>query len=313
MATRISDVIEPITFANYVIERTRELSALIEAGIVTQDATLNSLVVGGGRTVNMPMWAKLTGESEILSDTTPLTPRGITTKQDIAVQHFRGNAWSANALASAVAGSSAMTAIGNQVANYWVKDEQRVLISTLRGVFDSPTMSNHRLVVTEGISAPNVLRAKNLLGDAAGQLTAMAVHSMTMTLLQIQNLIVYIPNARGEVVIPTYLGYRLIVDDMMPFTGNTFDTYLFADGVIGRGDGIPVDGTPVETDRDSLQDDDYLINRRYFVLHPFGVRWVGTSAGLAPTNNELATGANWEKVYDDKNIGMVLLRHTVTL
>jgi hypothetical protein len=38
--------------------------------------------------------------------------------------------------------------------------------------------------------------------------------------------------------------------------------------LIGRGEGVPVDLTLVETDRDSLASDDILINRRAMVLHP---------------------------------------------
>ena len=37
------------------------------------------------------------------------------------------------------------------------------------------------------------------------------------------------------------------------------------------------------------------------------MKWVGTPAGVTPTNAELATAANWSKVYDDKDIRVVKL------
>ena len=35
----------------------------------------------------------------------------------------------------------------------------------------------------------------------------------------------------------------------MPVNGNVYSTYLMANGVVGRGDGVPVDLTPIEVDR----------------------------------------------------------------
>lgn len=311
--TKIADIIEPSVFASYVIAQTTYLSNLIQSGIITQGQALNDLVSRGGRTLNMPIWTRLTGRSEVLSDTTPLTPGKIGTKQDIATIHMRGKAWQANELASAIAGSSAVDAIANQVAEFWVREEQALFISTIKGVFASSTMAAEHVLdaSSDTISAEATLEAKQLLGDAAGRLSIMVMHSATYTALQKQNLIIYIPNARGEIVMPTYLGYRVIQDDTTPVTGGVYSTYLFASGVFGRGDGTPVDLTPVETDRDSLQGDDFLINRRAFVLHPLGVAWKGTSAGATPTDTELETGANWERVYDKKLIGMVELKHKV--
>ena len=94
-------------------------------------------------------------------------------------------------------------------------------------------------------------------------------------------------------------------------TGDAYTTYLFARGVIGRGEGTPVSLTPTETDRDSLAGEDYLINRRAFVMHPMGIKWIGNPAGTTPSNTELATGTNWERVYEPKNIGMVAIKHTI--
>lgn len=94
-------------------------------------------------------------------------------------------------------------------------------------------------------------------------------------------------------------------------TGDVYTTYLFARGSIGRGEGTPVSLTPTETDRDSLAGEDYLINRRAFVMHPMGIKWIGEAAGVTPSNAELATGTNWKRVYEPKNIGMVAIKHKI--
>jgi hypothetical protein len=211
-----------------------------------------------------------------------------------------------------------MEAIGTQVAEWWALREQNVLISILTGIFAGALAATHLNDISTAtgdaavITAPAVLDTKQLLGDAADQLTAIAMHSAVFTTLQKENLIAYIPNARGEVIIPTYLGYRVIVADSIPTANGIYTTYLFGRGSFGRGDGIPVDLTPVETARDALASDDILINRRAFVLHPFGVKFTNTTvAGATPTNTELALPANWFQVYEDKAIGIAALKHRV--
>ena len=162
------------------------------------------------------------------------------------------------------------------------------------------------------ISANALLDTKQLLGDAAADLKAIAMHSAVFTTLQKQNLIEYIPNSEGVVEFPTYLGYKVIVDDgILPDSG-IYSTYLFADGVFGRGDGVPDSLTPVEMSRDALASDDILISRRALCLHPLGVSWTNpvlTSA--TPTNIDLANKDNWIKVASDKSIGIAMLKHKI--
>ncbi|MCI0744181.1 MAG: hypothetical protein L0Y58_02145, partial [Verrucomicrobia subdivision 3 bacterium] len=50
-----------------------------------------------------------------------------------------------------------------------------------------------------------------------------------------------------------------------------------------------------ETDRHALASDSYLVNRKRFILHPRGVRWIGAPAGASPTNAELATATKLEQ------------------
>jgi hypothetical protein len=315
--TKISDVIVPEVYTPYLIRRTMELSRLIQSGVAVQNERLNTLVTGGGKLINMPYWNSLTGEEEILSDTTPLTPDKITAGADVAALLIRGKAWSANELAGALAGSDPMAAIGTQTARWRIIREQKVLISILNGIF-ADAISSHVNDISglsgdaANISAAAILDTKQLLGDASDQLVAMAVHSATFTSLQKQNLIAYIPDSEGRITIPTYLGYQLIVDDGCPVNEDVFTSYLMGSGAFGRGEGVPVSLTPVETDRDSLQSDDILINRWAYILHPFGIKFTNTTvAGETPSNAELALAANWQLVYEHKAIALAELKHKV--
>lgn len=318
--TKISDVIVPEIFTPYVIEKTAEKSRILTSGIAIANPKLNELVTAGGITMNMPYWKDLTGDDEVLSDQTPLTPGKINADKDIAALLLRGRAWGANELAGALAGDDPMAAIGDRVADYWSRQEQKILVSVLTGVFAAASMANHVAdKSTQVISGNMVLDAKQLLGDSADQLQAIMMHSAVYTELQKQNLIQYTTTSDGKITIPTYLTYQVIVDDGMPVETvgegasayKVYTTYLFAKGSIGRGEGTPVSLTPTETDRDSLAGEDILINRRALVLHPFGVKWVGQPAGVTPSNAELATGTNWVRVYEDKNIGIVAIKHKI--
>ena len=287
--TKIADVIVPEICTPYVIEKTAEKSRILQSGIAIANPRLNELVSGGGTTIQMPYWKDLSGADEVLSDQTPLTPGKIGADKDVAPLLLRGKAWGANELAGALAGDDPMAAIADRVADYWARQEQKMLVSVLTGVFAAASMSNHVLdksAAATGIDGAMVLDAKQLLGDSADQLQAIMMHSAVFTDLQKQNLIQYTTTSDGKIAFATYLGYNIIVDDGMPVntSGQTpiYTTYLFARGAIGRGEGTPVSLTPTETDRDSLAGEDFIIHRRALVLHAMGVKWKGTPAGHSP-------------------------------
>lgn len=314
--TKIADVIVPEIFAPYVVQRTAELSALWTSGIVAPvDVTLGTNLRSGGTTINMPFWNDLTGEEEILSDSTALTPDKISAAQDIAVTHYRGKAWSTNDLAKVLSGDDPMMAIADLVASYWSRRMQAILISTLTGSFAAASMSGkvHDISALSGalavIGGETFLDALQLMGDAKERLTAVAMHSATETKLAKLNLIEYVRVSDAEPRVPYFMGKRVIVDDGCPVASGVYTTYLFGAGAIGYADGWPEES--VETDRDKLAGDDILINRKAFVLHPRGVKWKGTPTGVSPSNTEAATGTNWERVYEAKNIRMVKFVHKI--
>ena len=311
MKTKISDVIVPEVFNPYVIQRTMELSALYQCGIIANNPELDRLATTGGSTINMPYWEDLTGEDEVLSDSAPLTPGKITAGQDVAVLLMRGKAWSANDLAKALSGSDPMAAIGDLLANFWARKMQNTLIQLLDGVFSATNMTNKVLDISkesgkEKINGSTFLDAMQLMGDAKERLTGVVMHSATETQLRKNNLIQTELDSENKPV-SMMMGKRVIVDDGCPVSTDTYTTYLFGPGAVGLGNGAaPV---PTETDRDSLAGDDILINRKHFILHCRGVKWIGNATGSSPSNEELATGTNWERVYEDKAIRVVKFVH----
>jgi len=321
MTVKISDVIVPEVFNPYVVQRTMELSAIFESGIAQRTQEFDRLASAAARTVQMPFWGDLSGDDEVLDDNNALTPGKIQAEKDEAVILRRGRAWGANDLAANLAGDDPMRVIGDLVASYWARRYQAALVATLEGVFASPSMESnvHDISGATGdaaiISAKTTVDAAQKLGDAKTELTAIIMHSATEAELAKQDLIEYIRPSTGQIDVPTFLGKRVIVDDGVPYdpaTG-TYTTYLFGPGAVAYGEGNPVGFVPTETDRDSLAGEDFLINRRTFILHPRGVRFTSAAvAGVSPTNNELRNPANWERVYEPKAIRIVKFVHKLS-
>lgn len=319
MATKIADVIVPEVFNPYVVERTAELTALYLGGIISTDAQLNRLATAGGTSINMPFWNDLQGQSQLLDDNTALTPKKINANRDLARLHLRGDAWGVNDLAEALSGDDPMGTIGDLVAEYWARDFQRIIIASLQGVFASNAANNATAEYPAGdmvfdaaapVSVDAIVDVLGTMGDAEGGLTAIAMPSSVHRALKKARALDD-PARTGEVLsLPSIDGKSIIVDDGCPVVGGIASCYLFGQGAIGMGTGSAP--TPTETDRDSLAGEDYLINRNHFVMHPRGVKFTGANmAGLTPSNVELADAANWERVYERKNVRLAELKVTV--
>lgn len=218
--TKLTDVIVPELFTQYVLEATKEKSELIASGAVEDNPQLNQLVTGGGTTLQMPKWNDLTGESQVFSESADIETDKITSHKEIATLLLRAKAWSAHDLAAALAGDDPMKRIADRVASWWVRDEKRIVMSILQGVFSSADMADHVLDITSEsdtkVSGKAVLDAKQLMGDAADDLSLIYMHSAVFTELQKQQLIAYVQPADAKIRIPTYLGYNVICDDSAP-------------------------------------------------------------------------------------------------
>jgi len=331
--TTIADIIVPTEFERYAIERTIASSAFARSGIVEQTPEFDALAAAGGREVNMPFWRDLAGVRQILSDSVPLEVNKVTADQDVARIHNDGAAWSFNDLAGLMAGEDPLVAILDMVGNFWARLDEQAIIASLKGIFASPSMSGNLLsIASESIAAQSdatrlngstFIDATQRLGDRADRLTAIAMHSATEAALRKRDLITLLPDSEGKLVIKTFQGRRVVVDDALPMRigvtdGSIFTSYLFGAGAFAKGsarlDARPLDGgigtQAVEIARQPLAGDTQLINRRRFILHPRGVRFTGAGTlGESPTDDELADGANWSRVWENKNVRIVAIEH----
>lgn len=329
--TKIADVIVPELFNPYVINRTMELSALLQCGIVVNNAEFDRLASEAARTHNMPFFEDLSGDSEPTLEDVKMTPAKIGSNKDVSTTILRQKMWGSSNLAASLAGSDPMKAIGDLVAAYWARDMQGELIAVLAGIFGAYTpeggdavtpMQDHILDLTKAssaaakvISAPAFIDACQLLGDAQSQLSGVMMHSATKSYLKKKNLIATERDSVG-VEFDTYQDRKVTVDDGCPVDKDgTYTTYLFGNGAIALGNGSPVGHVATEIDRDKQTGGgvDYLINRKAYILHPRGIAYTGAVREHVetPTREELRNAQNWKPVYEKKQLRIVAIRHKV--
>ena len=339
MATLRSDIIIPEVFTPYVIEQTTQRDAFLASGVVQPMAELNA--TEGGDFINVPFWkANLSGDFEVLSDSSSLTPGKITADKQVGVILHRGRAFEARDLAALAAGADPMAAIGAKIADYVANQRQKDLLSCLGGVFGSLGTNSSSAaffgLTIDGesgdtptvLSPRHVAEARALLGDQGDKLSAICIHSKVYYDLVERKAIDYVTEtdarltssvtdfvggsiapAYGNPTVPTYMGLRVIVSDDVQTDGSgsstEYATYFFTQGAVASGEQMAMQ---TETDRDILAKSDAMSIDLHYCYHPVGAKWAVTTTN--PTRAQLETVGNWSKVYELKNLGIVRATNT---
>lgn len=321
--TRLSDVIVPEIFYNYMSQDTMEKTDIFRSGILRSDGEIAAKLSGGGSTFNNPFWNDLgTTEAGIASDDPTVlgVPSKLTTGKDIIVRQVRAHGFSSADLAGVLAGSDPMARIRERVNAYWDRQFQASLVATSYGVYLSNVANNSSDMIysvatdsasavtsAELIDAEKIVDACYTLGDASEDLKVLAMHSTVAKRLVKLDLIDYVKDSTGQTRIPYYLGKRVVVDDgCKTVTGTnrvTYITMLFGEGAMSWGESPTP--TPVAVKRDEDGGNgmgiETLWTRRQYAMHPNGIKWTSSSmAGEFPTNAELALAANWSRVYEER-------------
>jgi hypothetical protein len=314
----------PELWLRYQQEELSTKNRFVQSGILVTNEAIQEEFVKGGRTIDLPFFGDLTGEDELLNDITGLTPQEIEGDVQVGVRLMRGKSWKSSDLAAELSGSDPMQAIARRTGFYWQTRLQAAALSVMAGVFaaNGPLNSSH--TAGGGSTATDAgafIDAFAKLGDSGNEVTAIAMHSAVYYELTKTDLSV--GGAFGNVAsqidtrvsaenpeFESFLRRRVIVDDSLPVSGGVYTSYIFAPGALAYAT-APAK-VPYEVDREKLKGIDILINRTHYMVHPNGIAWVGSASGNGPSNAELATGTNWEKVYtDNKNIKMIALRTTL--
>lgn len=321
--TQVTDVIVPEIFTPYTQRLTTEKSRIVQSGIMADNGMLSTLLAGGGRTFDIPFFNDLANDTENVSGDEPAdiqvasfesgtptnanrkdaVPKKIQTHREVAVRLSRNQSWSTADLAAELAGADPAEAIANRVAAYWRRRLQAAVIATVTGIVADNTANDSGdytndisgLAFVDGVtnfSAEACLDTALTMGDSMDELAAICMHSVVYNRAQKNNLIDFIPDARGEVRIPTFLGREVIVDDGMPRNGSVYETWLFGRGALQFGWASPK--VPTEMHRYPLAGNgggqEVLINRVIWCIHPVGHSYVGSGAAEGGPANTTGSG-----------------------
>ena len=343
--TTLADLIQHQEFLKYFNQQMLAKSTLVRSGIAVQDGVIASKVAAGsgfeGKTLDMPFLESLDNadDSEVPVEATGATDDKVTAAQDTAVVLFRRKKFAVTDIAAMMTGTDPMAHLVSQMQPYWDKQHQKMLLAELGGIFGANALKA-RISTAEETDAENstygykngcdgdailditgeagnaalldkntIMLAAQLLGDHKADLTAVAMNSVVETYLAGMDMNAGLYRASDTPdTLAKYNGRDIIVDDTVPYdaTNKVATIYLFGKGAVAWNQ-LPTPH-PFETDRDKDKAIDYIHSWVRQIIHLRGWKWNGTMSGLGPTNAELATAANWKRVYDKKRIPCVMLK-----
>lgn len=321
---KLTDVIEPAVFTDYIIQNVMHNSALMASGVLVPNSVIAAQLDAGAHSFTVPFWNDLADdEANIVTDDpdTLATPHKITAGKQVVRKSFLHNSWASMQLASEIAGSDAQKRIQERVKAYWQRQIQKRLVSSLIGVMASNIATNagdmvHDISAETGeknkFSAAAVIDTAGTLGDALEGVTGIAMHGDLYRAALKAELIEFIKPSDGSLAMPTFRGLAVVQDDTMPLDAGKYTTALFGTGAFGFAAGAPkvADGTAVEVSQSSGNGGGMqtLHSRINLGLHPAGFSWEEkVCLSESPSIAEVAEATNWKRVVSRKAVPLAFL------
>lgn len=324
--TRLSDlVIVPELFGATVINESLSKNAFAASGVLKRDPELDAFLAGGGSVISPRFIGPLDETDANISSDDPSvtsTPAKVTGFKNSAVRQSLNKSWSSMDLTASLNDIDPVGAITSQISDYWNAVLNKRLLSSVKGCLAGNADMVVDVTAASGASAlfnPDAfLDAKATMGDRMNELSAITVHSHVYVTMQKLNLIDFIPDARGEVNIPTYMGVRVIVDDattVIPAvtTGDSsaqhpayYYSYLFGAGAVALGAGNARVPYEVERKPDAGNGggEERIYSRTEWVIHPQGYTFGLTAT---PSIAQLETTTNWTRAFERKRVPLAAL------
>lgn len=336
MATvQLSNVYNPLVFAQAAQEKQLELNRFITSGVMVGDATISNMASQGGNIGELPFYLPLsTAEpnysSDVVGDVS--TPDNIDTGKMVYRLCSQNKSWSVMDISRELGLADPVAAITSRIGQYWATNNERRVINSINGViadniandsgdmiFDISAATDVAATDANLVDADAIIDAIQTMGDHGEMLSAIAVHSVVYRRMQKLNLLdTLIPASEGMVAIRTYQGKTVIVDDSLAGTtyGTTpvntyYDTILFGAGQMLSGEGMVQNPSEFNRNPDAGNGggEERLYSRRADIIHPVGYQFLSASVvGQSATQAELAVAANWDRVYNRKNVSLAVLR-----
>lgn len=312
MATRLADIFIGDYYTSLDPVNSPELTAVYDSGIIARNSALDDIASNGQGTGTIRYWQDLDANEAPNISTDDPAVKGAVGKVTQGTMKARtlylNKAYAVTDLTSELADSAPMQQIRNRFSVYWTRQWQRYLIGAARGVIASNIANNSGdMVVDAGldVDADAFIDAAFTAGDAAGQFGAIGVHSAVMKKMAKLDMIEYIKDSEGKIILTTYMGKPVFMDDSLKLNKSQYLSIFFGTGAFGYGVGKPT--MPVELERAASSGNgggmETLWERQTYLLHPAGFKWKGEEdPNKSPTAVDFADAANWTRVFDRKQV-----------
>ncbi len=344
MATvQLSNVIVPTVYGDTIAVNNPEKSQFAQAGVLVRNEYFDQLA-NGGRIGEISFWNDLNPDTE--PNYSNDNPADVATAENVAMgemffrKAYLNKGYSSADLVADILKKNPMQHIRNRFGVYWQRQAERRIIASLQGILaDNIANDNGDMVndisgtlnsdVDSGtlISAEAVTAAAFTMGDSRESLAAIAVHPIVMMRLINEDRIDYLQDSKSGLMMPTYMGMRVIEDENLPYTaaeGNNagddaakYTSILFGANSIAYGEGSPL--VPVELDRQPAQGTgggvETLWERKEWLIHPIGYSFTSnTLTGTTGQNpvvsadlGDLRLAVNWDRKYYRKQVPFAFL------
>jgi len=310
--TQLADIFVADYYGTIAPVNSPEKTAVFESGIIVKSPELDAIAQNGQGTSEISYWQDLDADEEPnISNDNP-DDLGEVGKAEQGTMRARtlylNKGYGVADLTSELANTEPMQHIRNRFGTYWTRRWQRYLLGAARGVIASNIANDAGdMVVDAGatISAGAFQDAAFTSGDAADVFSAIGVHSVVMNQMVKQDLIEYLRDSDGRIILATYLGKPVFMDDSLVYGAGRYLSVFFGQGAFGYGEGTPA--VPVELERKPSGGNgggaEVLWERKTLILQPAGFSWKGSNnQNLSPTATQYASAANWERVFDRKQV-----------
>jgi len=334
MATvQLSDVYVPVPFNHAVDQAAIELNLFAASGVMTNDPIIQAAAAVGGWVGEIPHYNPLSTSAEPNYDSdnsgSNSTPKNIGSGEQVFRKYKINDSWSTMDLTRALALEDPLDAIARQVAKFWATQEERRLIKTLVGVYNSNVANDGGDMVFdisndvagapaagELISRDAFIDTKQTMGDHAENLAIVAMHSVVFARLQKNDTVEDQRDSEGELMFQTYQGHRILVDDSMPVISGvnrlSYITIFFGAGAVDSGAAPATIPSELERKPDSGDGggQDIIYARRGGIIHPRGFSHAAVvpASGKSFIWSELEAAGTWTRVFDRKNVPVAFLR-----
>lgn len=287
---------------------------LIEAGVFYRDDELAQKFpaqVGGNYAVR-PITGLIGGDAVDLDGNTDIDEGDLPTYSQGIVALHMGKSFTEKDFTYNLTGKDFMFQVAEQVARYWAKQEQKKLLSILKGIF-AVALAGSVIEKTAVASTDIIDVVRKVGGDNADLFRVCFMHSTIAGLLEKEEKLVYAKyNDANGLQRPSNIAYwngrLVIVNDLCPVTAGTgeqegkniYRTYFLGERAFGYTQ-LP-ELYPAEMSREPKKNGGQtsLVSRDGLILAPEGLSF---KKSAVPNTNKISnavleTGSNWEVVND---------------